>query len=727
MNNQSSEEAEGSQSGSWYVSEEMSFNNLADTIPGGVAYFDVYPDKIITTAFNNAFPAITGRTRNELIEETEKDGLAAIIYPDDRKKLMDIVRDTVLREKMADGNFQSVNRVLKRDGSFAWVRTSAKCIRRESDHDVYIGVFLDVTDSINAEEKIRHQAEFDSLTDIYNRETFCRNTREMLDDGKEPAYLLFICDIVSFKLINERYGPETGDMILKKFARGLKEIAGSSGTYGRFEADHFALCLPEKQASPDDVVRLINEKCVNTEMDFHFQPQFGICRIEDRSIPVQTLCDYASSALASIKGKYNSVYAWYDARLRKKIMDDQFLMEEVEKGIENHEFVFYLQPVYQASTKRLVSAEALVRWQHPARGLIFPGDFIPLMEKNGFVPKLDYYIWEAVCAYLAGRQKEKKRMVPVSVNMSRMDIHNPKLVDSIVSLVRKYGIDPEYIRFEVTESAYSEDANLLLDTIKALRREGFRVLMDDFGSGYSSLNVLKDMPVDILKIDREMVGNMEISDRGGCILGSVIRLARRLSINTIAEGVETQSQFEYLRGIGCDSIQGYFFSKPIPVAAFNGLLDTEDELKGKGSVLDSIDSQTPVRKGFLNILVVDDSSINRTILANMLQSDFNIMEADNGRKALEIMREPENRIALVLLDIVMPVMNGYDVLEEARNDPDLRQMPIVVLTGAETSENEIMALEYGATDYLKKPYNPSIMKIKIANIIKQSEMLKKQA
>ena len=156
-----------------------------------------------------------------------------------------------------------------------------------------------------------------------------------------------------------------------------------------------------------------------------------------------------------------------------------------------------------------------------ARGLIFPGDFIPLMERTAFTKAGLLYLGSV--SYLAGRQKEKKRMVPVSVNMSRMDIHNPKLVDSIVSLVRKYGIDPEYIRFEVTESAYPEDANLL-DTIKALRREGFRVLMDDFGSGYSSLNVLKDMPVDILKIDREMVRNMEISDRGGCILGSVIRL-----------------------------------------------------------------------------------------------------------------------------------------------------------------------------------------------------------
>ncbi len=311
--------------------------------------------------------------------------------------------------------------------------------------------------------------------------------------------------------------------------------------------------------------------------------------------------------------------------------------------------------------------------------------------------------------------------------MSRLDIHNPKLLESIVSLTKKYGIDPEYLRFEVTESAYSEDAELLLDTIKALRKEGFRVLMDDFGSGYSSLNVLKDMPVDILKIDREMVGNMEISNRGGAILGSVIRLARRLSINTIAEGVETQSQFEYLRGIGCDSIQGYYFSKPITVASFNALLDTEETPDGSENVLDSIDEQSPARKDRKNILVVDDSSINRTILANMLQGDFNILEADNGRKALELMRRKDKDVALVLLDIVMPVMNGYDVLEEARNDPDLLAMPIVVLTGAETSENEIMALEYGATDFLKKPYNPDIMRIKVANIIRQNERLKKQA
>lgn len=709
---------------SWHSIEDESFDKLAEAIPGGIAYFDVFFDgSIKVRAFNDVFAGLTGRTRKELSEDMKNGEMLTLVCLEDRIKL----KESIVNSFASYLPFKSVFRVLKRDGSCVFIRTSANYLKTEGDHAVYLGVFLDITDSAVAEEKIRHQAEFDVKTDIYNRETFILNTREMLDSHPELSYSLYISDIQNFKLINGRYGPETGDRILKKFAAGLKEVAGTEGTYGRFEADHFAFCYPRDKAEPEKIIQTIKEKCLTAENEFHLQPQFGVYEIQDSSIPVQTMCDCAVSALNSIKGQYNFVFAMYDEKLRQKITEEQFLMVEIEKGIENHEFIFYLQPVYQSSTKKMVSAEALVRWQKPGRGLILPNDFIPLMEKNGFVPKLDYTIWEEVCSYLAGRQREKKRLVPVSVNMSRLDIHNPKLLESIVSLTKKYGIDPEYLRFEVTESAYSEDAELLLDTIKALRKEGFRVLMDDFGSGYSSLNVLKDMPVDILKIDREMVGNMEISNRGGAILGSVIRLARRLSINTIAEGVETQSQFEYLRGIGCDSIQGYYFSKPITVASFNALLDTEETPDGSENVLDSIDEQSPARKDRKNILVVDDSSINGTILANMLQGDFNILEADNGRKALELMRRKDKDVALVLLDIVMPVMNGYDVLEEARNDPDLLAMPIVVLTGAETSENEIMALEYGATDFLKKPYNPDIMRIKVANIIRQNERLKKQA
>ena len=369
-----------------------------------------------------------------------------------------------------------------------------------------------------------------------------------------------------------------------------------------------------------------------------------------------------------------------------------------------------------------------MRWYHPTEGIIPPSSFIPVFERNGFVTEVDAFVWEEVCRYLRNCLDQHKRVVPISANMSRINLQDPHICEKILAITKKYDIDPELLHLEITESAYAEAREQLLTVVSKLKQSGFKILLDDFGSGYSSLNIIKELSFDILKIDRDFITHIEDTERGGSVLGSVIRLARRLGVSTIAEGVETEEQFKYLRGIGCDAIQGYYFSKPLPLPDFDDMVLKLPKKVAKTEPVSSSGNDRPLLNSDdmhqNKIMIVDDSVINRTMLKAMLSKEYRIEEAANGREAINLLHTSSPHADLVLLDIVMPVMNGYDFLEETRNDPAFQTMPILVLTGSETYENEIMALEYGANDYLKKPYNPLILNLKVANLLKMYSLTK---
>ena len=261
-------------------------------------------------------------------------------------------------------------------------------------------------------------------------------------------------------------------------------------------------------------------------------------------------------------------YAYYDASMRDQMLQEQMIVRDMNFALQEHQFTIFLQPVYSLVSNHIVSAEALVRWFHPVNGMISPGKFIPVFERNGFIVKLDRFVWEEVCKFLKRQRESGQKLIPVSVNVSRMNFYNLDLLEFLLNLIERYELEPWMLKLEITESAYTDNPHQLTSVIKVFREEGFPVLMDDFGSGYSSLNMLKNLPVDVLKIDMAFVRELEKSARARSILKSIMHLAFDLDMGVVVEGVETKAQVDFLASIGADDIQGYYFSKPLPVPDF---------------------------------------------------------------------------------------------------------------------------------------------------------------
>ena len=280
------------------------------------------------------------------------------------------------------------------------------------------------------------------------------------------------------------------------------------------------------------------------------------------------MCDRALLAADSVKGQYNRHYAVYDDTLRARLLREKAITDAMESALAEEQFVVYLQPKYSLREECMAGAEALVRWNHPKLGFISPGEFIPLFEKNGFIPQLDQYVWEKVCTYLHEWRQKGYPTLPVSVNVSRADIFQIELVQVLTELTQKYGIEPSNLHLEITESAYAENPTQILQAVNQLRKLGFVIEMDDFGSGYSSLNMLNQMQMDILKLDMKFIQNEMAKPVSQSILSYVVSMVHGMKLSVVAEGVETREQLERLQSIGCDYVQGYFLAKPMPASDY---------------------------------------------------------------------------------------------------------------------------------------------------------------
>jgi EAL domain-containing protein (putative c-di-GMP-specific phosphodiesterase class I) len=305
---------------------------------------------------------------------------------------------------------------------------------------------------------------------------------------------------------------------------------------------------------------------------YKFTLHYDFYQIDDPDLDVGTICDRALMALNSVKNSYSEHFAWYDSSMRNKIVEEQELTSIMQESLDQKRFLIYFQPQYNYATGELSGAEALVRFQHPTKGLIMPGEFIPVFEKNGFIFELDKYVWDQTFAQIREWLDAGLKPPIISMNISRRDVYHPQLVSIFEDLVKKYQLDPKLIGLEITESSYMSSPEQLLAIISQLQKIGFRLEMDDFGSGYSSLNTLKDLPVNVLKLDLKFIAQSSYNSRGGKILSSVVHMAHMLNLPVIAEGVETRQQADYLKSVGCYLMQGYYFSKPVPTADFTGLL-----------------------------------------------------------------------------------------------------------------------------------------------------------
>lgn len=424
---------------------------------------------------------------------------------------------------------------------------------------------------------VDYLATYDELTGIYNKQAFYAKTKEMLLDNPDKNFDLLRINIERFKVLNDLFGESTGDKLLRYIGKFLKEINLPLCVSGRLYADNFVVCY---EAGKGDSRRMINTlQMVADSFAINNRTilSFGLYRIDDKTLPVSVMCDRANMALWKAKGNFKNPYCEYDEKMRQQVLKEQKIINAMEMAIQNKEFTLYLQPKYDIEKGTIIGAEALVRWISQENGFISPGDFIPVFENNGFVYEVDKFIWEESCRYLRKWLDEGREVHPISVNVSRIDLYDPKLVKHLVDLREKYQLPSQYLELEITESAYTEDPEQIITITRQLREAGFVILMDDFGTGYSSLNMLKDIQIDVLKLDMGFLKSSDYSAKGGNILTAILKMAESLKMQTIAEGVETKEQVEFLKSIGCKYVQGFYYSKPLPVGEFEKLISNIKE------------------------------------------------------------------------------------------------------------------------------------------------------
>lgn len=411
--------------------------------------------------------------------------------------------------------------------------------------------------------------ERDPLTNLFNREYFYHYAEMYGSFHKNEKMDALVLDINHFHMLNERYGKQYANEVLRRIGR---ELAGWGGIACRREADTFLVYLPHTE----DYEGLLDRVTAAAEEDVkgRVRMRMGVYPEADSSIGMDLRFDRAKMAADTIRNSYSTSIAYYDSALHEAAIYSERLLEEFPRALEEKQFLIYYQPKFDIRAEKpvLAGAEALVRWKHPELGMISPGVFVPLFENNGLIRRLDSYVWQETTAQIREWKEKYGSVAPVSVNVSRIDMLDPELKDNLCSLVDRFGLKFSELHLEITESAYTEDAQQIIDTVKRLREAGFRIEMDDFGSGYSSLSMISTLPIDMLKLDMSIIRSAFSENGNTKMLKVIIDIAKTLGVPMIAEGVEKEEQMLALKEMGCDIVQGYYFSRPVPAEEFETFL-----------------------------------------------------------------------------------------------------------------------------------------------------------
>jgi len=431
------------------------------------------------------------------------------------------------------------------------------------------GAFLKICD--RTEEKLRlkkeiYNATHDSMTGLFTREHLFKCIASTLS-GSSEKYTIVYLNVNDFKIVNDVFGNAFGDLVLCNIADRIRSVMTDKCLYGRLVGDTFGLCIPDTVFDAEKLegalTRLrVQDGSVNREIIMHM----GVYSVSDNSMEVSLMFDRARMAFVTVKNDYQTFVAYYDKAMREQALWEQHISIQVKDAIAKRQIIPYLQPIVDSNGKP-VGAEALVRWIHPEDGFMSPASFIPVFEKNGLIAEIDRYMWRQACEIL-GRWKREGSELFISVNISPKDFYFMDVISEIKGLVSEYEIESSKLRIEITESMMMEDAINRIAILNEFRDSGFIVEMDDFGSGYSSLNMLKDMPVDIIKIDMGFLNRSDNDDRALKILHNIMNMTDDLGIISLTEGVETKEQYRLLSDMGCRLFQGYHFAKPMPVQNF---------------------------------------------------------------------------------------------------------------------------------------------------------------
>ncbi len=426
---------------------------------------------------------------------------------------------------------------------------------------------------LNETRDLIRETSRDSLTGLFNREYFFHYAEQYDHFHQDEPTDAIVMDVNHFRMINERYGKAFADEVLRRIGIAMKAFVKQNGGIAcRREADRFLLYCPHRT----DYTSLAEEvaAAAGGGMKGKIRIRLGVYSGVDKTIEMEQRFDRAKSAADTIRNSYNVTVALYDDELHDKEVYAERLLDEFQEAIDQKQFLVFFQPKFDIRPEMplLCGAEALVRWKHPELGMISPGIFVPLFESNGLVRELDHYVWRETAAQISAWKQNPGKAVPVSINVSRVDMMDPDLMDILRSLIEDNGLEYGDLHLEITESAYTQDAKQIIDTVNVLRSMGFVIEMDDFGSGYSSLNMVTSLPIDVLKLDMGFIRSAFSEGGNTRMIRVIVDIAQALKVPMIAEGVETKEQMLTLRELGCDIVQGYYFSRPVPADEFETFL-----------------------------------------------------------------------------------------------------------------------------------------------------------
>lgn len=461
--------------------------------------------------------------------------------------------------------------------------------------------------------KVKGTMNSNNLSDYYYNHSFMERLRKRLPEILPNTYCIVAIDIEHFRLFNKLYGRSSGDEVIRYIYTCLKQSALEyDGIDAYLGGDNFVAFLPDD----DEVLNNIRQKIIKKFSEWNntsaFFPLFGVYTIKDTSVLPELMYDHAMLALSHAEEDYKWHICRYTIEMESSLEKEVYLLAAIEEGLEKGEFTFFAQPQCNIATGQIVGAEALVRWQKPDGEVLLPGGFIPVLEKNKMIDQLDRYVWEKVCQWLKGWIDQCYSPVPISINVSRIDIYAMDVPKYIFSLLEKYQIPEHLIKIEITESAYTENNNRISHAVNTFRNRGLVVMMDDFGCGYSSLNMLKNIPVDVLKLDmRFLQFKEEERQKSANILESIVNMAGLLHLPIVVEGVENESQEKFVQKLGCRYIQGFYYYKPLPIKKFEELLRDKRQIDTQGLVYKQVEPMH-IRE-FIDTNFVSDSMLNNVL------------------------------------------------------------------------------------------------------------------
>ncbi len=509
--------------------------------------------------FGECIPKMNSKAANPLKALLENQ----LILPEDRNIFQTYLTriENGVQEGMPEDSLEVQCHVKSKEG-YQWYKINCYFKKDKQGRIVEAAGILEPMSAI----EIMQKSQLARLTMDRNPQVFATAIREQFAKYPQDKFAFIQFDVEKFKMINELYGEEFGTEVLGNILNTLKGICSKEQLFARLSADLFLVVTRYEEEK--ELIEFIHylEENLNHYKDVTYSFAFGVYLVTDKTMETRHMGDSASLARKSIKGNALQNIAFFQESLKSTLYSRKFIEDNMKAALENGEFVMYLQPKYSISENCIIGAEALVRWIHPEMGMIAPMNFIPVLEENGFIVKLDEYIWEQACRTIKTWMDENRTPVPISVNVSRVHLMKEQILHTLKTLLEKYQIPKELLELEITETVH----NINIDgAIRSLKEEGYTLLMDDFGSGASSLNTLKNTPFDVIKIDREFLNHFIESERGQKIIAHTIHMTKDIGLDLIAEGVETKEQAVFLQDCGCNMAQGYFYAKPMPLEEFD--------------------------------------------------------------------------------------------------------------------------------------------------------------